>query len=341
MWGKGNAKVSGAAICVAGMLAAFSASAQTPATEPVPSLQKGSAQAYPAKTVRIIVSSAAGGGSDFITRLLAQKLGEALAQQVIVENRAGAGGTLGIEAGIRAAPDGYTFNIVTPSYAINASLYNLRFDPLNDFTPIVPVARGPLVAVVHPSVPAKTLRELIALAKARPEQIVYGSAGQGTIVHLANAQFLHRAGIKMIHVPYKGGAPALTELIAGQISLVFATPQTGLPQVKAGRIRALAVTTATRLAAEPGIPTIAEAGVPGYDVSNWHALIGPKGVARAVVERINSEVTKILRAKDMEERLRGDGVSPASGTPEALHEQISREIAMWRDVVKAANIKIQ
>lgn len=333
MWGSGNSKVSGAAICVAGMLAVFSAHAQIASTGP--------GQAYPAKTVRIIVSSAAGGGSDFIGRLLAQKLGEALDQQVIVENRAGAGGTLGIEAGIRAAPDGYTLNLITPSYAINASLYNLRFDPLNDFTPIVPVARGPLVAVVHPSVPAKTLRELIALAKARPEQIVYGSAGQGTIVHLSNALFLHSAGIKMVHVPYKGGAPALTDLIAGQISLVFATPQTGLPQVKAGRIRALAVTTATRIAAEPNIPTIAEAGVPGYDVSNWHALIGPKGVLRAVVERINSEVTKILRAKDMEERLRGDGVSPSGGTPEALQEQMRREIAMWRDVVKAAEIKIQ
>ncbi len=299
------------------------------------------AQSYPAKTVRIIVAATPGGGTDFIARLLAQKLTEVLGQQVIVENRAGAGSTLGIEAGIKAAPDGYTFNLVTPSYSINPSLYNLKFDPIADFTPVILVARGPLIAVVHPSVPAKNLRELIALAKARPDQLVYGSSGQGAIVHLANAQFLHMAGIQMIHVPYKGGAPALTELMAGQISLVFATPQAALSQVKAGRIRALAVTTRTRLPAEPGIPTIAEAGVPGYEVNNWHALIGPKGLPRAVVERLNSEVTKIIRVKDMEDRLRGDGVAPAGGTPEELHEQIRNEIAMWRGVVKAADIRIQ
>ena len=299
------------------------------------------AQSYPAKSVRIIVAAAPGGGTDFIARLLAQKLTEALSQQVIVENRAGAGSTLGIEAGIRSTPDGYTFNMITPSYSINPSLYAIKFDPVNDFTPVILVARGPLVAVVHPSLPVKTLRELIALAKSQPEQIVYGSSGQGAIVHLATAQFLHMAGIKMIHVPYKGGAPALTDLIAGQISLVFATPQTGLPQVKAGRVRPLAVTTRERIAAEPGIPTLAEAGVPGYEVNNWHALIGPKGLPRAVVERIHSEVIKIISAKDMADRLRGDGVSPAGGTPEALHEQIAREIAMWRNVVKVAGIKIQ
>lgn len=300
-----------------------------------------SGTAYPSKSVRIIVAAAPGGGTDFIARLLAQKLTESLGQQVIVENRAGAGSTLGYEAGIRSAPDGYTFNMITPSYSINPSLYSIKFDPLNDYTPLIQVARGPLVAVVHPSLPARTLRELITLAKSQPEQIVYGSSGQGAIVHLATAQFLHLAGIKMIHAPYKGGAPALTDLIAGQISLVFATPQTGLPQVKAGRVRALAVTTRERIAAEPGIPTLAEAGVPGYEVNNWHALIGPKGLPRAVVERMNSEVTKIINVKDMADRLRGDGVSPAGGSPEALHEQISREIAMWRGVVKAAGIKIQ
>jgi tripartite-type tricarboxylate transporter receptor subunit TctC len=299
------------------------------------------AQAYPAKPIRIIVSSTAGGGSDFIGRLLAQKLSEAVGQQVLVENRAGAGGSLGIEAGIRAVPDGYTFNVITPSYAVNPSLYPLKFDPANDFTAVAPVARGPLVASIHPSVPAKTLRELIVLAKARPGQIVYGTAGQGTLVHLSSALFLHGAGIKMVHVPYKGGGPALTDLIAGQISMVFATPQTGLPQAKAGRIRALAVTTATRIAAEPNIPTIAESGVPGYDVSNWHGLIGPKGLPRAVVERMNSEVNKIVRSKEMEERLRSDGVSPTGGTAEALQEQVRREIVMWRDAVKVADIKIQ
>ena len=299
------------------------------------------AQQYPNKPIRIIVATTAGGGTDFIARLIAQKLTDVFAQQILVENRAGAGSTLGIEAGIRSAPDGYTLNIVTPSYSINPSIYNLKFDPLNDYTPVILIARGPLLASVHPSVPAKTLRELIALAKARPDQIVYGTSGQGTIVHLANAQFLHMAGIKMVHVPYKGGGPALTDLIAGQIQLVFVTPQTGLPQAKAGRIRVLAVTTSTRLAAEPAIPTIAEAGVPGYEVSNWHAMIGPKGLPRAVVERLNGEVNRIIKSKDMEDRLRGDGVTAAGGTPEALHELFRRELTMWRDVVQAAGIKIQ
>ena len=307
----------------------------------LPAAGNARAQTYPVKPLRIIVSTAAGGGSDFIARLLSQKLTESLGQQVLVENRPGAGGTLGIESGIRSAPDGYTLNLVTPSYSINPSLYSLKFDPVNDYTPVIPVARGPLVASVHPSLPVKNLRDLSVLAKVRPGQITYGTAGQGTIVHLANALFLHQAGITMVHVPYKGGAPAMTDLIAGQISLVFATPQVGLAQAKAGRIRALAVTTRERIVAEPNIPTIAESGVPGYDVSNWHGLIGPKGLPRAVVERLNSEVGKIIRTKDMEDRLRNDGVSPTGGTPEALFEQIRREIGMWRDAVKAADIKIQ
>ena len=301
----------------------------------------GSGQAYPSKTVRIIVAAAPGGGTDFVGRLLAAKLTESLGQQVIVENRPGAGSMLGFEAGIKSAPDGYTFNLITASYSINPSLYAIKFDAMNDFTPVIKVANGPLIAVVHPSLQAKTLRDLIALAKARPDQIAYGSSGQGAIVHLANALFLHMAGIRMVHVPYKGGGPALNDLIAGQVSLVFSTPQAALPHVKTGRIRALAVTTAARLPAEPSIPTIAEAGVPGYEVNNWHGLIGPKGVPRAIVERLNDEVTKIIRSKEMEERLRGDGVAPAGGTPEALQEQIRKEITMWRNVVQAAQIKIQ
>jgi tripartite-type tricarboxylate transporter receptor subunit TctC len=299
------------------------------------------AQPYPVKPVRIIVAAAPGGGTDFVARVLAQKLTEALGQQFIVENRPGAGSTLGFDAGMRAAPDGYTFNLITPSFSITPSLYALKYDAANDFTPVIRVASGPLIAVIHPSVPAKNLRELIALARARPDQIAYGTSGQGAIVHLANALFLHMANIRMIHVPYKGGGPALTELIAGQVQLVFATPQAGLSQVKAGRIRALAVTTAARLPTEPSIPTIAEAGVPGYEVNNWHAMIGPKGVARPIVERLHGEVGKIIRTKEMEERLRGDGVLPAPSTPEELQEQIRREIVMWRGVVKAAGIKIQ
>jgi tripartite-type tricarboxylate transporter receptor subunit TctC len=298
------------------------------------------AQSYPSKPIRLVVATTAGGGSDFVGRVMGAKLSEALGQQVIVENRAGAGSTLGYEFVIRSAPDGYTLAVITPSYAINPSLYPLKFDAANDYTPIVPIARGPYVVVVHPSLPVKSIRELIALAKARPGQITYGSSGQGAIVHLTTEIFLYMAGVQMTHVPYKGGGLALTDVIAGQIQVVFATSQTGLAQAKAGRVRALAVTTPHRIAAEPDLPTIAEAGVPGYEVTNWHGLIGPKSIPRAVVDRLNGEMNKILKSKEMEERLQGDGVSPSGGTPEQLAEQIRKEIEQWRQVVTRAGVKI-
>jgi tripartite-type tricarboxylate transporter receptor subunit TctC len=298
------------------------------------------AQPYPSKPIRFIVGTAAGGGTDFVARLMGNKLTEPLGQQVIVENRAGAGSTLGYEYGVRAAPDGYTLTMITGSYAINPSLYPLKFDAGSDYTPVIIVARGPYVVVVHSSLPVKSIRELIALAKARPGQITYGSSGQGAIVHLTTELFLYMAGVQMTHVPYKGGGPAMTDLIAGQIQLVFATTQVGLAQVKAGRLRSLAVTTPERIAAEPDLPTIAEAGVPGYEVTNWHGLIGPKGLPRAVVERLNGELNKILRLKETEERLQADGVSPAGGTPEQLFEQVRREIEQWRQVIARAGVKI-
>lgn len=298
------------------------------------------AQPYPSKPVRIIVASAPGGGTDFVSRLLGGKLAEALGQQVFIENRAGAGSTIGYEYGVKAAPDGYTLTMVTGSYSINPSLYPIRFHPLNDLTPIIWVARGPYVIVVHPSLPVRTTRELIALAKARPGQIIYGTSGQGAIVHLTTELFLHMAGVKMTHVPYKGGGPAMTDLLAGHIQLVFATAPVGLPQAKAGRLRALAVTTSQRVPAEPSIPTVAESGVPGFEVSNWHGLIGPKALPRPVVERLNGEMTKILRQKEMEERLQSDGLSPVGGTPEQLYEQIRKEIEQWRQVVQRAGIRI-
>jgi tripartite-type tricarboxylate transporter receptor subunit TctC len=299
------------------------------------------AQPYPSKPVRIIVPFPAGGGSDVITRLLAQKLSEGLNQQVVIDNRPGAGATIGIEAGVRADPDGYTLTAITPSYVINPSLYPVKFDPLTDYTPVILSARGPLLVVVHPSLPAKTMRDLIALAKARPGQLPFGTAGQGTIVHLATELFLDMAKLKMIHIPYKGGAPALTDLIAGQISLIFAPVQTALPQAKAGRVRALAVTTAERVTAEPDIPTIAESGVPGYEATNWFAIIGPKGMPRPIVDRLNRELSRAIRLKDVEERMRADGVSPVGGTPEDLQAQIRREIPQWRQVVTQANVKVE
>jgi tripartite-type tricarboxylate transporter receptor subunit TctC len=298
------------------------------------------AQPYPSRPIRIVVAAAPGGGSDFVARLMGGKLAEALGQQVFVENRPGAGSTIGYEFGVKAAPDGYTLTIITGSYSINPSLYPIKFHPLNDFTPVIWVARGPYVIVVHPSLPVRTTRELIALAKARPGQIIYGSSGQGAIVHLTTELFLYMAGVKMTHVPYKGGGPAMTDLLAGHIQLVFATAPVGLPQAKAGRLRALAVTTSARVPAEPGIPTVAESGVPGYEVTNWHGLIGPKGLPPPVVERLNGEMTKIIQHKDMEARLQSDGLTAAGGTPEQLYEQIRKEIEQWRQVVLRAGIKI-
>ena len=299
------------------------------------------AQQYPTKPIRLIVAASPGGGTDFMARLVGQKLSDAFSQQVVVDNRPGAGSTLGFELGVKAPPDGYTLNMITPSWSINPSLYTIRFDAANDYTPILLVARGPFVIVVNPSVPAHTTRELVALAKAKPGGVTYGSSGQGAIVHLATELFLYKAGIKMTHVPYKGGGPALTDLIAGQIQVVFATPQAGLPQVKAQRVRAIAVTTSERVAAAPDIPTVAESGVPDYEVTNWHGLIGPKGLPRAIVERLNGEVNKAIKGKDLEAKLQANGVSPAGGNPELLYDLIRREIAQWRQVVTAAGVKVQ
>jgi tripartite-type tricarboxylate transporter receptor subunit TctC len=225
---------------------------------------------------------------------------------------------------MKAPPDGYTLLMITPSWSINPSLYTIKFDAANDYTPILLVAHGPFVIVVNPSLPARTTRELVALAKAKPDAIAYGSSGQGTIVHLATELFLYKAGIKMTHVPYKGGGPALTDLIAGQIQVVFATPQAGLPQVKAGRVRAIAVTTGERVAAAPDIPTVAESGVPDYEVTNWHGLIGPKGLPRPIVDRLNREVNEALKSRELEAKLQANGVSAAGGSPDVLHKLIRK-----------------
>ena len=298
-----------------------------------------SAQQYPTKPLRIIVASTPGGGADFVARAIAPKLTEAFGHQTLVDNRPGGGATLGYEMGVRSAPDGYTLTLITPSYSINPSLHTLKFDATADYTPIVMISKGPLVAIVHPSLPVRNIRDLIAVAKAKPGTVTYGSTGTGTIIHLATALFEYMAGIQMTHVPYKGGTPALMDVIAGNIYLNFATPQTGLRQAKAGRVRPLGVTSATRLAAAPEIPTIAESGVPGYEVINWQALIGPKGLPRGIVERLNTAVNHAISSREMAEKLQADGVSPAGGAPEQLHEQIRKEIDMWRKVVARAGIK--
>jgi len=297
-------------------------------------------QQYPTKPVRIIAPFAPGGGTDFIARLIAQKLTERLGQQVIVENKPGAGGNLGAEFAIKSAPDGYTLLLVAGSYTVNPSLYKLSFDPVNDITPLVQLSQGPFVVAVHPSVPANNLKELIELARRQPDQLSYASAGSGSITHLASELFLDMAKIKIVHIPYKGTGPALNDTIAGSTKLIFGSVSTTLQFIKSGRLRGLAVTTPRRISALPDLPTVAEAGVSGYEVVLWHGLVAPKGVPRPIVDRLNREANEVLKAKDMGDLLATDGVAPAGGTPEQFRAVIKADIERWRGVVKQANIKV-
>jgi tripartite-type tricarboxylate transporter receptor subunit TctC len=299
------------------------------------------AQTYPSKPVRIIVPFAPGGGSDFIARFTAQRLSGSFGSQVIVENKPGAGGLLGIEQGVKADADGYTFTLIASSYTVNPALYPLKYDPVNDITPVVQISQGPMLVVVNPKVPAKTAAELIKLAKAKPGTLNFASAGQGSITHMACELFAYMAGIKMNHIPYKGTGPALTDTISGQTDLFCTSTATALPHVKAGRLRALAVTTANRLAAEPNVPTLAESGVKGYDVALWHGLIGPKGMPKVAVDKMNAEVNKLLKSKETADQLQTDGVSPKGGTPEAFREQIRKEVALWKKTVAATGVKVE
>ena len=299
------------------------------------------AQTYPVKPVRIVVPFAPGGGVDFMARLIAQKLPESLGQQVIVENRGGAGGVPGTEAALRSPPDGYTFLMISSTYPVSPSLYKLNFDPVADISPVILIAKGPFIVCVHPSLPVKNIKELIALAKARPGQINFATAGTGSGVHLATELFLYMADVKMNHIPYKGTGPALTDTIAGQTNMIFGTSSAALPMVKAGRLRALAVTTAQRLAAEPAIPTVAESGVRGYETFAWQALAGPKGLPRTIVDRLNADITRIIAQKDMLERFQQEGMVPAGGTSQQLMDLIKREIDVWHKVVVRAGIRVE
>jgi len=298
------------------------------------------AQQYPVKPVRIVIPFAPGGGTDFIARIMAQKLTEAWGQQVIPDNRPGAGGTVGAELGAKAPPDGYTLTMLAGSYGVNPALYKLNFDPVNDIQPVIQIAKGPIIVVVHPSMPVKTIKDLIALAKARPGQINYASSGQGSILHMATEHFSSMAGVKMNHIPYKGTGPAITDTVAGQTTLLFGSIATTLPQVKNGRLRAIAVTTMQRLAAQPNIPTVHESGLPNYDVTNWHGLMAPRGTPRPIVDKINADVTRIISQKDMEEKLMSDGVSPSGGSPELFSQILAKEIALWKKVAAQAKVKV-
>jgi tripartite-type tricarboxylate transporter receptor subunit TctC len=298
------------------------------------------AQTYPAKPVRIIVPFAPGGGSDLAGRLVAAKLTERMGAQFIVENRPGAGSNLGAEIAVKSPPDGYTLLLISASYTVNPSVYKLSFDPIKDITPIIQISGGPYVIAVHPSVRANTLAELVQLAKKEPEKLAYGSSGNGSIMHVASEYFLDSAKIKVLHVPYKGTGPAVADTIGGQVQLVFGAVPVTLPHVKAGRLRALAVTTDKRIAAAPDLPTVAESGYPGYEVTNWHGLVGPRGLPRDIVERLNREIGQVVLGEEMKKSLAADGLEPAGGSPARFGEILKNEMARWGKVVQQAGIKI-
>jgi tripartite-type tricarboxylate transporter receptor subunit TctC len=295
---------------------------------------------YPIRPVRLIVPFAPGGGADISARAVAAKLSERLGQQFVVENRGGAGGNLGTELAAKAAPDGYTLILVSSSYGANPALYKLAYDPITGFEPITLVSQQPFVVVVHPSVPAKTLKELIALAKAKPGTLNYASSGAGGIVHLGTELFKTMAGVDIVHIPYKGGNTSHNDLIAGFIQVYFGTILSTLPVVKNGRLRALAVTTTMRNAALPDIPTVSEAGVPGYAFSGWYAVLAPARTPRDITTLLNRETVALLQAPDVKERLAAEGSTVVASTPEQLTAHLKQEIAKWDKVVKQANIRL-
>jgi tripartite-type tricarboxylate transporter receptor subunit TctC len=299
------------------------------------------AQDFPSKVVRIVVPFPAGGGTDILSRALAQRLSEEWKQQVIVDNRPGAGANIGAEHVAKSAPDGYSLLMASTIHSINPSLYpKLAYDPQKDFTPITLVAETAQVLVVHPSVPAASLREFIALAKTRPGQLNYSSAGNGSQPHLAAELFKTMTGIQLVHVPYKGAPPAMTDLIAGHVALSFATSPTAVPNVKSGKVRALGVSSTSRIPSLPDVPTIAEAGVPGYEASGFFGLVGPAGMAQPVVQKINASVVGIVKDAGMRKTLSELGYEPATSTPAEHAAFIRMEVAKWAKVVKESGAKI-
>ena len=298
------------------------------------------AQQYPAKTIRLVVPFPPGGGNDIVGRIVAQRLGESIGQQVIVDNRGGAGGTIGTDLAAKAPPDGYTLLINNISLAVNATLYpKLSYDTVKDLAPITLVGRQPNILVVHPSVPAKTIRDLVALAKARPQQVNYGSGGVGTAGHLATELFMMMTGAQLMHVPYKGLGPALTDLMGGHVQVAISTMASALPQVKAGKLRPLAVTTLQRSAFFPEVPTMAEAGVKGYEFNTWYGLLAPAGTPRAVIDRLNKETVKVLGAPPLKEQFASQGLETWPSIPEEFAAYLKNEVAKWAKVVKRSGVK--
>ena len=298
--------------------------------------------AYPSRPVRVVVGLAPGGGTDIQARLFAQKLTESFNRTFVVENRPGAAGTVAYAQVAKSPPDGYTLLGVTSGYTITPAVYpKLSYDPLRDFAPISLVAQAPFLLIVHPALPVKSVKDLLALAKAKPGRLDCGSAGLGSSTHMAFEMFKALSGVKIAHIPYKGTGPALVDAMAGQVHMLFGNVLSTLTYVKAGRLRALAVTTAKRSTVLPDLPTIAESGVPAYENSTWHGWIAPAGTPAAILNRLNAELVKAAKAPDLLEKLATDGGEGVGSTPEQFNRLIVTEMARWRKVVKETGVVLE
>ena len=301
----------------------------------------GAADAYPTKPVRVIVGLAPGGGADILARMLSQKLSENLRRSFVVENRTGAGGTLADALVARSAPDGYTVLAVASSFSITPAIFlKIPYDPIKDFVPVSLVVQAPILLLAHPSLPVKSVKELIALAKSRPGALDAASAGHGSSNHMALELFNSLTGLKIAHIPYKGAGPALIDLMAGQVHMLFANIVSSLGYVRNGKLRALAVTSARRSPAVPELPTVAES-VPGYETTTWHGWLAPAGTPAEVVTKLNVELARAVKSRDVAERLADDGGEPVGSTPEQFSQHLAGEIARWRKVVKEAGVRVE
>jgi tripartite-type tricarboxylate transporter receptor subunit TctC len=298
------------------------------------------AQAYPNKPLRMVVPFPPGAGTDMLARTIASKLADSMGQPVVVENKPGGGATIGTDVVAKSAPDGYTLLLSTTSHAINPSVYaKLPYDTLRDFVTVTEVATVPTVLVVHPSVPANNIKELVAYAKANPGKLNMGSASSGTVFHLAGEYLKSMAGIDMLHVPFKGGGPAMTALLGGQVNVLFETTLTVTPQIKAGKLRALAVGSARRAPGMPEVPTVAESGFPGFSAENWYGVYAPAGTPRDIVMKLNAEIIKALNLPDVKERFASQGADLIGNTPEQHAAFLKTEMDKWEKIAKLSNAK--
>ena len=306
------------------------------------SITARAAEGYPARPIRFIVPFPPGGGNDIVGRILAARLAEGLGQQIVVDNRGGAGGTIGTELTAKAAPDGHTMLVNNISLAVNHTLVReLPYDTLKDLSPVSLVGRQPNVVVVHPALAVRSVRELLSLARSKPGQLNYGSGGQGTASHLATEMLKLLTRIDLVHVPYKGLGPALTDLMGGRLEVIISTMASSLPHMKAGKLRPLAVTTARRSAFFPELPTMEEAGVKGYEFSTWYGLLVPAGTPSAIVQRLNSETRKAVESATVKEQFAAQGLEGSSSTPQEFGAYLRSEIAKWAKVIRAAGVKAE